>query len=368
MEEDVGYRTVQSAGRGSFIISLPKKWVQEIGIGKGSQIAIKIMEDMSLILVPRKIEEERINKGAGRSREYYIKVGRTCDPKSLCRRLIALYATSSEIIHLSFGAVENSKELRAAVTDLAKNLLLGTEIIEETSKEMTLQVLINHPELPIDKAIRRMANLALSSHKDAIAALDNLNEDLIQSIYETKTDVDRMNLYVVRQLKFGITQNLFRNWGFKTSKEFLGYRLVANNIKNIAENALTIGKNMKSLRRLIDDRLLVLKDNVDEEAYSQIKDFSSLAEQLFEDGLNSLFNRNYEQADRIISRIESFLVLENDLITLMLNKKMDPNLLSIYRLVLDNSRRLVEYSREIAEVTLNRTVEETTLTETKGLV
>jgi len=366
MEEDVGYRTVQSAGRGSFIISLPKKWIQEIGIGKGSQIAIKIMEDMSLILVPRKIEEERIKKGEGRSGEYYIEVNQKSDPASLCRRLISLYVASSEIIHLSFAAVENSKELRTAVANLAKNLLLGTEIIEETSEKMTLQVLINHPELPIDKAIRRMANLSLSAHKDAIAALGNLNKDFKHGIYETKTDVDRMNLYVVRQLKFGIKQNLFREWGFKTSKEFLGYRLVANNIKNIAENALTIGRNMETLRRLIDDKLLVLKELVDEEAYSQIKAFSSLVEQFFEESLESLFNRDYEQADRIISRAESFLVLENDLITLMLNKKMDPNLLSIYRLVLDNSRRIVEYSREIAEVTLNRTVEETSSTTPDG--
>jgi hypothetical protein len=63
------------------------------------------------------------------------------------------------------------------------------------------------------------------------------------------------------------------------------------------------------------------------------------------------------QADRILSRLESFLVLENDLITLLLNKKIDPNLLAIYRLVLDNTRKIVEYSKEIAEVTLNRTVE-----------
>lgn len=358
MEKDVGYRTVQSAGRGSFIISLPKKWTQEVGIGKGSQIAIKIMEDMSLIMIPRVIEEKRIAKGIGRPREFCIKINQKSDPESVCRRLVSLYAAGSEVIHLSFKGTENKKESRTTVANLVKNLLLGTEVIEETAEEMTLQVLINHPELPIGKAIRRMASLSLSAHKDAIAALGNLDKDLEYNIYETKTDVDRINLYVVRQLKFGIEQNLFRDWGFKNSKECLGYRLVANDIKNITENALNIGKNMKTLRRLINDKLLFLKDFVDEEAYAQIEDFSSLAEQLFEESLESLSKRDYEQADRIISRIESFLLLENDLLTLMFNKKMDPNLLSIYRLVLDNARRIVEYSREIAEVTLNRTVEE----------
>ena len=119
-----------------------------------------------------------------------------------------------------------------------------------------------------------------------------------------------------------------------------------------------MGKNIKTLRRLIDDKLLFLKDSVDEEVCSQIDSFNSSTEQLFKESLESLFNRDYVQADRILSRLKSFLVLENDLITLLLNKKIDPNLLSIYRLVLDNTRKIVEYSKEIAEVTLNRTVEE----------
>ena len=59
MERELGYRTVQSTGRASFIMSLPKKWAQEAGIDKGSQIAIKIREDGSLILTPQKIEEKR---------------------------------------------------------------------------------------------------------------------------------------------------------------------------------------------------------------------------------------------------------------------------------------------------------------------
>lgn len=357
MEKDLGYRTVQSTGRGSFIMSLPKKWAQEIGIDKGSQIAIKIVDDMSLILIPRKLEGKR-NEKFDRLKEYFVRVNQRSDSESICRRLVSLYATGAEKIHLSFKDVENSKEFKAEVRNLSRNLLLGTEIIEETADEMSLRVLINHPELPIEKAISRMANLSLSAHKDSIVALCYLDQEKASYIYERKMDVDRLNLYVVRQLKFGIEHSLFRDWGFKTSKEFLGYRLVANDIKNIAENALNMGKNIKTLRRLIEDKLLFLKDVGDEEAYNQINAFNSSTQQLFKESLESLFSRDYEKADRIMSRLESFLVLENDLITLLLNKKIDPNLLSVYRLVLDNTRRIVEYSREIAEVTLNRTVEE----------
>jgi phosphate uptake regulator len=357
MEKDLGYRTVQSTGRGSFIMSLPKKWAQEVGIEKGSQIALKIKEDMSLVLVPRKMEKKR-NEKSEISKEYYIKVNQRSDTKSVCRRLTSLYETGAELIHIIFEDLENRKEIKKAVTALSRNLLLGTEIVEETAEEMSLQVLINHPELPIEKAISRMANLSISAHKDSIVALCNFKQAKLSYIYQRKLDVERLNLYVVRQLKFGIEHNLFGEWGFETSKEFLGYRLVANDIKNIAGNANNIGKNIETLRRLIDDKLLLLKDSLDEEIYMQIDSFNSSTQQLFEESLDSLFKRDYVKADRILSRLDSFFVLENDLITLLLNKKIDPNLLSIYRLVLDNTRTIVEYSKEIADVALNRTVEE----------
>jgi phosphate uptake regulator len=357
MEKELGYRTVQSTGRGSFTMSIPKKWAQEVGIEKGSQIALKIMENMSLVMVPRMLEEKRSEKSEI-LKEYFIRVNQRSDAKSVCRRLTSLYETGAELIHLYFEDLENKKEIKKAVTDLSRNILLGTEIVEETAEEMSLQVLINHPELPIEKAISRMANLSISAHKDSIFALCNFDQAKLSHIYQRRLDVERLNLYVVRQLKYGIEHNLFGEWGFETSKEILGYRLVANDIKNIAGNAQNIGKNIETLRRLIDDKLLFLKDSLDEEIYTQIDSFNSSTQQLFKESLDSLFKRDYGQADRILSRLDSFFMLENDLITLLLNKKIDPNLLSIYRLVLDNTRTIVEYSKEIAEVALNRTVEE----------
>jgi hypothetical protein len=43
---------------------------------------------------------------------------------------------------------------------------------------------------------------------------------------------------------------------------------------------------------------------------------------------------------------------------LMNSKKLDPNVASVLRLIFDSSRRIMDYGRNIAELTLNRTVEE----------
>ncbi len=79
---------------------------------------------------------------------------------------------------------------------------------------------------------------------------------------------------------------------------------------------------------------------------------------MFEESLKTLFKRDYAQADKLISELETLITLENELLMLLVSKKIDPNLSAIMRLILDNSRRIIDYSQNIAELTQNLTVEE----------
>ncbi len=74
--------------------------------------------------------------------------------------------------------------------------------------------------------------------------------------------------------------------------------------------------------------------------------------------LKPSFKRDYKDAEKLISKREALIPLENELIMLMSSKKLDPNIASVLRLIFDSSRRIMDYSRNMAELTLNRTVEE----------
>lgn len=101
-----------------------------------------------------------------------------------------------------------------------------------------------------------------------------------------------------------------------------------------------------------------MNDPMDEETYAQILNFNVLAHQLFEEAAKGMFTKDYKDADKVISKRQSFTKLENDLIRLMYSKKLDPNIAAILRLILDSSRRIMDHAQDIAELTLNRTVEE----------
>jgi phosphate uptake regulator len=357
-EKDLGYRRVQCTGRGSYIISLPKEWVEDIGLNRGSEIAFNIQPDSTLTLVPRKIMEKEGRDDTAKPKEYFVNVDTKDPAQSTLRMTRALYAIGADIIRIRFKNTQDATKYKNEIKNLARDNFLGSEIIDETPDEITLQILIKYSEFPIEKAVRRMAIVALAANRDAIAALKDHNTSLFDSVINAHNDVNRLGLYIVRQLKHGIERNLYRELGFRTPKEFLLYRIAVNDIENIAQNAINIIKNLDSLQKLIDEETLFLKDPIDEEIYTQLLNFTHDAHVLYEDAIKAMFKRDYKDAENLISKRESYSPLENELIMLISSKKLDPNVTSILRLIFDSSRRIMDYGRSMAELTLNRTVEE----------
>ncbi len=358
MERDLGYRRVQCTGRGSYIISLPKEWVEDIGLKRGSEISFNIQPNSTLTLVPRIIMEKEGRDNSPNPKEYYISIDPKEPPQATIRMIRALYAIGADIIRVHFKNAQDATKNKTQIKNLARDNFLGSEIIDETQDEITLQILIKHSEFPLEKAVRRMAIVALAANRDAIAALKDRSTALFDSVISAHNDVNRLGLYIVRQLKHGIERNLYRELGFRTPKEFLLYRIAVNDIESIAQNAMNIINNLGTLQKLIDDQTLFIKDPIDEEIYNQLAYFSSQAHQLYDDSIKALFKRDYKDAEKLISKREALIPLENELIMLMSSKKLDPNISSVLRLIFDSSRRIMDYSRNMAELTLNRTVEE----------
>ena len=356
-EKDLGYRRVQCTGRGSYIISLPKEWVEDIGLKRGSEIAFNIQPDKTITLVPRKIMEKEGKNNSAKPREYYINIDPKEGPESALRMIRALYAIGADIIRVRFKGQDIPK-YKIETKNFVRDKFLGAEIIDETPDEITLQILIKHSEFGIEKAIRRMAIVALAANRDAIGSLKDPSTELFESVIHSRNDVNRLGLYIVRQLKYGIERNLYRELGFSTPKEFLLYRIAVNDIENIGENAINIVNHIGTFQKLIDSEALFIKNRLDEEVYSQLVSYFALAQQQYEDAVKAVFKRDYKDAEKLISKRESIVAMENELMMLISSKKFDPNVVSILRLIFDSTRRIMDYSRNMAELTLNRTVED----------
>ena len=154
-----------------------------------------------------------------------------------------------------------SSKLRNHLKSFARNYLVGTEIVIDTPTELTLQVLLNYPELTVQNALSRMSIIASSMHKEAIAALKKLDYPSAKAVIETDREVNRFSLYIVRLLKLAVSnQRIVKDIGLTSQKECLGYRLIAKSVERTADHATKIAENT-----------LLLKEPVNEEAFGKNK-------------------------------------------------------------------------------------------------
>ena len=125
-KRDLGYRRVQSTGRGSFIISLPKEWIKDLRLKKGSEIAFNLHTDSTITLIPRKIKEKIGDIEESQLKEYYINVETAKEDLHATLRMIkALYVISADIIRIHFKGVD----------DNGKPIYENDPIIKETLAE-----------------------------------------------------------------------------------------------------------------------------------------------------------------------------------------------------------------------------------------
>ncbi len=334
-------RKLQITGGSTYVISLPKRWVTQSGLEKGNPLLVRQEQDGSLAILPPevgKLEKEE---------EALIKISPEDGSEAVIRKTVSVYLLGYNIIHIR--AKDNQKEIlstqRNAVKTFARNMLVGTEIVTDTSKELTLQVLLSYPELSVPSALRRMSIITSSMHKDAITALRNIDYQLAKDVRATDYEVNRFHLYIIRQLKMAIQNpRIITEIGLKAPNDCLGYRLITKMVERTADHATNIAKYVQ-----------LLKNQLDQEFIQAIQEMNKVAISSFETAIESLFRRDFDLADSVIAIGNTIATLEKK--ALNSSKERDIEEAANIRLVIESVRRIAEYSMDIAEVVLNMTAE-----------
>jgi phosphate uptake regulator len=339
-EPESEVRRLQETGRASFIVSVPKRWVQDLSLRKGSLIRVSTQQDGSLVLMAGNSSTRQ------RPSEASIQVGSDQDPQSLARKLIALYMIGLNSVVLKSKDTRMSAQIRDAVRDLVRRKLVGTEIVSESSSEMVLQVLLSYPELSADSTLRRMVTIADQMHKDSITALCEGKHDLAAQVLKSDDEVDRFSFYIVRLLKQAVEHpQLMKEIGLSSPRDCLGYRLIAKSVERVADHASLIAEHATNLKEPVTPKLA-----------ARIKDLSEFSSLLFQEASQALFRGDYSMADRVLARQDQAEKLDSETERQIYKQNLSPEDISALRLVLESLRRIGEYATDIAEIVLNLTV------------
>jgi len=341
MDEIEETRKLQFTGKSSYIVSLPKQWIRDLGLKRGDKIRVTRKGSSALQIYPPEFYPK-----VSRSEDANIEIDTEEEPATIIRKLISLYFLGFKTLNIKPKTGMLKPVQRTAIKGAVKRMLMGAEIISDSSSGITIQVLVNMLELSVDGAFKRMIHLAKSMLNDAILSVREVNLDLAKEVINTDDEVDRFGFYIIRQLKIAIqNEHMLKEMGFGNARNCLGYRLVVKNIERTGDHAAFIAKD-----------LLEFKKGIKKEILAKIQDMNDFSVSVLDDACLALFKGDYVQAEKTIEKSVEIAKYEKKVFDSTKSLRDDEEIYRIRRMA-ENIRRISEYASDIAEIVLNINIE-----------
>lgn len=335
IEDTKQTRRIQISGGSTYTISLPKKWIDSLGIKNGDNMTIVKNANRSLMLFPG-LDTEKPTKKA------VITIGQKDPDESIRRKIIAMYLNGYKVLQVTSKGVKLLPEHSRLIKDLVRKSMIGTEIVESDSESITIQILTRLPELTFDVALKRMHLMTSNMHREAIDALSKNDSQYGEEIARMDDEVDRFSLYMMRTLIMAIQNaSMLYDVGLEQPSDCLNYRTVISRIERIADHAALIAKRIKFLKEPLDSKTL-----------REIQALSGDALSCFDNAILALVKKDHVLAEKTASKIVEIVEKEKEMMYSMKESKNS----TIVKFVLEDLRRTAEYSSDIVEVVINETI------------
>ncbi|MCW4048572.1 MAG: phosphate uptake regulator PhoU [Candidatus Bathyarchaeota archaeon] len=335
-------RKVQVTGGSTYIISLPKNWVEQMGLQRGSVVRISQEDDLTLCVQPESAETQDATRRA------ILTPRQDETPDSLVRRVVSAYLMGFNILQMKNPKERIDRSQRFAVKDFTRKKLVGTEILSDLPQELTLQVLLSYTELSVMDALRRMSLIAASMHRDAITVLGTEDSRLAKEIVAMDDEVDRFNLYIIRLLNVAVMDaHILKESGLNSPRDCLAYRLIVKSVERMADHAVNIAQN----------RLALTLSVVEKGVVDELEKLSNFALEVFEEAMEAVFDEDYSEADKVLDKAFEIRKMEVEVLHLLI-KYAPPEEVPALRLIVESISRTAEYGADIAETVLNMTVKD----------
>jgi len=330
-------RKIQFTGKSTYIISLPKQWITELGLKQGDRVSVDRKGASSLQIMPWNTRRKDQSETAT------MEIEPKEETSSVVRKLISLYFLHFKTINIKPRIGRITPSQRIGIRNGVKKILMGSEITADSSDGITIQILINLVELA---AFKRMMSLAKSMLDDALLAIKEGNEELAKEVINSDDDVDRFGFYITRQLAIAIeNEHMLKEMGFDNTRDCLGYRVVVKNVERLGDHAVGLSQDV------LDYKMPIQGKNFD-----RIQEMSNFAISVMDEACLALFKKDYEQADKSIESANDIQRYEKRISDNLKTNKNEEEVFRIRRIV-ENIKRVAEYASDIGEIVLNMNIE-----------
>jgi phosphate uptake regulator len=331
-------RKMQLSGGSTYIISLPKNWIDELKIKVGESVTLVKNSNQSLTLYPKERTDQKKKNSA------IIPVSQKDSGDSVKRKIIAAYLAGYKTIKIKTKGMRIPPEHSRSIRELVRSSMIGTEIVESSSESLVIQVLTRLPELSFETALKRMNLMAQNMVREAIEAFEQVDLTHSEEVVNMDDEVDRFGLYMRRNLVQAIeNENILQDMGLRRPSDCLGYRSIVIRIERIADHAALIAKKTKFVEGKINPSLLGKIHNLTEKSLD-----------VFEKSINAVQEHDFEKGEKVAEKVREVIEEEKEIMNRI---KESQNNATIIKFVLEDLRRIAEYSSDIAEVAIDENIQ-----------
>jgi phosphate uptake regulator len=328
-------RKLQLAGKSTYLVSLPKRWVLHAGLKAGDTLFVETEVDGTVSVRPRALE-----KPAERRKVFTEKGEETRE--HLLRKLIGAYTSGFGLVEVRFPP-DRAPFVRKVAREFCR-LVIGPEVIEEGRNSLVIQDLSDPSELSAEKCLRRMHLTVRAMLEDAIGALKTSNETLANDVGLRSQDVSRLYWMVAKQNHL-IHSSPVSNGERNNLAAFHAYRLIAKLIERIGDHAQRIAATYPTIGT---------GKGLDPKFVKDLDDARTSAVMLLDKSFSALITRDIDAANEAIDGREAHQQLI-DALSHKVATKRGEELLALGTIV-DSLGRTAGYAAEIAEQAIDLSV------------
>ena len=266
-------RKLQRTPDGTFLVTIPKAWAKRVGLGAGSVVSYEERQDGRLLLSP-KIDEERPPLEVVLDASPFVR-----------REIIERYLLGYDIIRVQ-SKDSLTPEVREEVRRTTKRLV-GLEVLEEDSRKIVLQCLVEPSLLNPERILRRLEMLSMPMQLDAVQSFVSSNGEFAKGVIERDEEVDRWYFLLVRLVRAAISDTYLLEKIKVSSVDCLDYRLLASYIENFADYAVTIAENAQGTVA------------IPKEVETLLEKIGSAVNSMYKDAVGSVLSRDLKLASSV---------------------------------------------------------------------
>jgi phosphate uptake regulator len=283
-------RKVQKLGQTSLVVTLPKKWVNNVKLRQGDLVFLSPESDGSLKLIPKKLA-----KGEAEEITYIINADLCTEPRMLERVITACYLLGYDKIVVKTEKpkleLQHLQEIRNSV-----NRHSELSIFDQKPDMVVIQCFVDPTRFPLQSLMKRMVNLVNSMLSFILHAFSGGDLSLLEEVEYIEKEVDRLYWLSLRQLF--LAQNnreAAKTIGIEEPLQILGNRAIVKALEEVADN-------------IEDTSKIVLKVRDSKEIQARLKSmvgFVQEIQKISEDILKALFELDFKLANSIIERVSN---------------------------------------------------------------